>query len=214
VTVAVAPALTVTVNLGGCAQAHCLEMAWRLKRQLDPAYSRDASVLPLLDSFHAYQASQRTARKRAARAARLGYRFATIDRAAHADDIHAINTSVPERQGRPMGPGYHERPVYGPNPLLCRRHHVYTYGVLAEDTLVAYLWLYRSGELAMVSSILGHADHLADNVMYQLFLGVLREQYPLGGTAFYNLHSSGTDGLRFYKERVGLHPGTVRWALT
>lgn len=183
-------------------------MAWGLKRQLDPGYSHGAAIFNL-DGWQ----PRKTARRRAARAARLGYRFSPIVRQAFADDIHAINTSTAERQGRPMSAGYQEKPSYGTNPVVCGRHHVYTYGVLKDTRLVAYLWLYRSGQLALVSSILGHADHLANDVMYLLFNSMAEQQRPLGGTVFYNLWGSGTDGLRFFKQRLGFAEGDVAWRM-
>ena len=205
-----------TVDLSaGCTRAHCLRMALGLKMQLDPDYSTRAALLSLEGVFHDYLPQHRTARKRAARAERAGYSFQVIDRHAYEGDIYAINTSAPERQGRRMSGAYRERPRYGPSPLVCPRHHVYTYGVLAEQgPLVAYLWLYRSGELALVSSILGHAEHLEAGVMYLLFLGMLQRQYRHGGTLFYNLWNSGTEGLRFFKTRLGLEEGNVEWALS
>lgn len=206
-------ATRISVDLAdGHTGAGCLEMAWQLYRQLVNGYTRDASLMPL-DDFDRYLETHRTARKRAARAARLGYRFEEIERERYEDDVFAINVSTPERQGRPMSDGYLERPTFSPNPCLCPLHHVYTYGVLREDTLVAYLWLYRCGELAMISSILGHADRLADDVMYLLATETIREQTRFGGTLFYNLHTSGTDGLRYFKERLGLSAGDVGWEL-
>ena len=87
---------------------------------------------------------RRTARRRAARAVRLDYRFGAIERSAYEGDIHAINLSAPRRQGRPMSAGYRQRPSYGRIDFVCPRHHLYTYGVLdTRSTLVAYLWLYR-----------------------------------------------------------------------
>lgn len=204
----------VKVDLGGCSRAHCLEMGWNLKHQLDPGYSKGAAVLELADSFQVYETDHRTARKRAAFAGRAGYQFHYVDRQIYADDIHAVNTSMPERQGRPMSAGYLEEPVYGPNPVVCVRHHVYTYAVIdPSDFLVAYLWLYRCGDLALVSSILGHADHLHNHVVYQLFVRMVAEQYQLGGAVMYNLWDSGQDGLRFFKERVGLEPRNIEWSL-
>lgn len=201
------------ITLGGHGDAHCLEMAWRLQRQLSRGYTHRVSAMPMPDSFDRYLAGHRTARKRAARAERLGYRFEEIDRCEYVDDIYAINTSKAERQGRPMSDGYLERPRFSPNPRLCPRHHVYAYGVLTGGRLVAYVWLYRSGDLAMVSSILGHADHLDGDVMYLLVTEAIRAQTDLGGTLFYNLHSSGTDGLRYFKERLGFAPTEVAWLL-
>lgn len=206
----------VTIDLaGGCASDHCLKMAWELRHQLEPDYERGAAVMELEGSFDAYRAQRRTARKRSDHAERHGYTAGLIDRERHVDDIYEINTSLEQRQGRPMANAYTEAPRYGPNPKACGHHHVYTYGVCsAAGPLVAYLWLYRSGDLALVSSILGHAYHLPKNVMYLLYLHMLRHQWSLGGTVMYNLYNSGTDGLRFFKDRVGLHEGDVSWALT
>lgn len=210
--------MTVTVEsrtirlLGDCAADHCLEMAWGLHHQLKDAYRYPASVLDLGD-WCAYIADHRTARKRAARADRLGYRFAEVERREFEDDVFAINTSTETRQGRAMSASYRERQTFAGNPLVCPHHHVYTYGVLRKGILYAYLWLYRCGQVALVSSILGHADRLRDDVMYLLATETVRRQTDLGGVAFYNMHNSGTDGLRFFKERLGFQPAGVEWLL-
>ena len=114
-----------------------------------------------------------------------------------------------------MAPAYRSRPSYGRLDFVCPRHHVYTYGVLEPEArrLVAYLWLYRSGELAMVSSILGHAEHLESDVMYLLFLGMLERQFRFGGP------SSTTAGTRARRacassRRASASRGDVEWALS
>lgn len=188
-------------------------MAGELWAQLDGSYNRGAAVGPLTDP-EIWLEAHRTARRRAKRAWRLGYRFVNVRRPERADEIHAINTSTDRRQGRPMSAGYLEPSTYSDPPMDCPIHHVYPYGVLAPDgALAAYLWLYRSADLAMVSSILGHADRLDDGIMYLLWYGMLSRQYVRPGTVFYNLWDSGTDGLRFFKERVGLSRMDVEWTL-
>jgi hypothetical protein len=183
-------------------------------RQLnDGHYSRGAAVLHIPVDPSDWLLEHRTARKRASHARNLGYRFAAIDREDHVDEICEINLSMPERQGRPMSDGYRARPSFSPIPAnACPRHRVYPYGVTAGDgTLVAYMWLYRVGELAMVSSILGHGAHLANDPMYLLFAGALADQTPHGGACFSNLFDSGTDGLRYFKSRLGFAPRDVVW---
>lgn len=180
---------------------------WQLK-----AYN-PCSVLPMPDSLEEWRGAHRTARKRADRAARLGYRFAEIAREQYVDDIYAINTSLPERQGRPMSEGYWQRPSEDPLPdYPCGRHAILTYGVIHDrGTLAAYLSLYRCGELALVSGILGHGDHLRNDVMYMLFAGAVAAQGPLGGAFVYNRADSGTDGLRYFKSKLGFSAMEVAW---
>jgi hypothetical protein len=80
----------------------------------------------------------------------------------------------------------------------------------ARQPLVAYLWLYRAGDLALVSSILGHGNHLANDVMYLLDAGRDRREAEHGGFLVYNRHDSGTDGLRYFKERIGFEE--TKWS--
>jgi hypothetical protein len=152
----------------------------------------------------------RTARRRRSRASRLGYEFAEIKRENYSDDIYEINTSTPERQGRPMAAAYQVRSNYGPLPeYKCPRHAVYTYGIL-KGKLYAYLWLYQVGDLVMISSILGHADYQNDDIMYLLVTEALARHEGIG---FYNRHDGGTEGLRYFKEKLGFKPERIAWKL-
>lgn len=207
-------ALLTAVWLGGCSETDCRAFAEPLHRQLRSGYET-CSVLPVPESLDEWRFQHRTARKRANRAARLGYQFREIKREQYDEDIFQINTSLEERQGRAMTPGYRERQNYLPLPdYPCPLHAIRTYGVVdARGILVAYLWLYRSGELALVSSILGHGDHLANDVMYLLFQGVVDAQAGLGGCFVYNRHDSGTEGLRYFKSKLGFEPTEVEWTL-
>jgi len=192
----------------------CQGMSGPLFLQLRQGYEV-CSVLSMPSSVEAWRDEHRTARKRSDRATRLGYHFREIAREDFGADIHAINTSLDMRQGRPMSNGYREEQNFLPLPeYACERHAIYTYGVSADrGTLVAYLWLYRSGELALVSSILGHGEHLKNDVMYLLFEGAVAKQAHLGGHFVYNRHDSGTDGLRYFKSKLGFEPMEVEWAL-
>lgn len=204
-----------TISLGaGCDYAECAGFAVPLHRQLSTGYD-ECSVLPVPPSVDEWREGHRTARKRANHSARLGYRFTPIAREEYDEDIFAINTSKDARQGRPMSRGYRERNHYLPLPEYpCPLHAIRTYGVLDDrGSLVAYLWLYRAGELALVSSILGHGDHLANDVMYLLFQGVVEHEAPLGGSFVYNRADSGTDGLRYFKSKLGFTPMEVEWTL-
>lgn len=206
----------VTITLeGACDHGSCSEMAWKMWRKLDtPNYTQGVSLMPVPESRAAWEAEHRTARKRAWRCERLGYLFAEADLSRFNEDVYAINTSLGYRQGRPMSEGY-LRPVNrGPLPdYPCDRHRIHTYGVLKDDRLRAYMTLYRIGDLALVSMILGHGAHLADDIMYLLAAGMVEQQAGQGGWFYYNVHSSGTDGLRYYKERIGFRATDIEWAL-
>lgn len=178
-------------------------------------YTWPASILDL-SSMDEYLAEHRTARKRAARSRRRGYMFGPFERSDYVDDIHSINLSAPERQGKPMSKGYVDRPSFEPLPdYPCARHAIRTYGVFraAGRRLVAYLVLYLCGDIALVSQILGHDAYLADDIMYLLVVEALADTLERSGptVVFYNRHDSGTDGLRFFKERLGFRPERVEW---
>jgi hypothetical protein len=59
--------------------------------------------------------------------------------------------------------------------------------------------------------ILGHGDHLANEIMYLLFQGVVEDQAGYSGVLYYNRFDSGTEGLRFFKSRLGFYEGDVAW---
>lgn len=200
----------VSLELGHDGDCHGL--SGPLFLQLSRGNYDRCSVLPIPDTVDLWRDEHRTARKRASRAERLGYRFEPIHRHEFSDDIHRINVSLPERQGRPMSRSYMETPSFAPLPdYPCPRHRINTYGILTGSRLVAYLWLYRVGDLALVSSILGHGSHLAGDVMYLLMQGCIDQEAAQGGSLVYNRHDSGTNGLRFFKERCGFQETTVEW---
>lgn len=192
----------------------CADFAQEHFAQLRDGNYGVCSVMPLPPSLEQWRAEHRTARKRATRCANRGYRFLPkVDRASRAEEIHEINISAPERQGRAMSASYSEMPSTTPDPEWpCERHGVHPYGVESYGgILVAYLWLYRIGQLCLVSQILGHDAFLEDEIMFLLWQGMLASEPPDNGYVVYNRHDSGTDGLRWWKERVGLSATPVRW---
>lgn len=191
----------------------CVALGVPLFEQLSAGGYKICSVQAVPPSLEEWRAGHRTARKRADRCERAGYSFRQYRREDHGEDIFDINTSKRERQGRPMSAGYQERPSGTPLPdYACPLHCIIDYGVFLEDRLVAYLVLIRSGQLRLVSQILGHGDHEKAEVMYLLFQGVVRQEVAFGGQFVYNRHDSGTEGLRFFKERLGFEPVKVDWS--
>lgn len=197
-----------------CPHALCQRFVVPLYEQMSEGFPVVAAM-PIPEDMADWAAEHRTARKRAARAERRGYTFAVVRREEHTDELYEINTSAERRQGRPMSESYRRRYEYSPLPAYpCERHQVRTYGVKSpQGSLVAYLWLYVAAQLRLCSSIIGHAAHLENEIMYLLFRGMLKaesERDP-DGFVMYHRWDNGTDGLRFYKERVGLREMEVEW---
>jgi hypothetical protein len=189
-------------------------MAHDMRAKLDtPNYREGTALMRVPETVEGWRSEHRTARKRVDRSARLGYTFAEIDRSLHAADILEINLSLSHRQGRPMTEGY-RKPSTEPLPdYQCSRHNIRTYGVLQGERLRAYLTLYRLGELRLISMILGHGEHLKNDVMYALFQGVVEDQAGDDGWFYYNRWDSGTDGLRYFKSKLGFAEGDVEWGI-
>jgi hypothetical protein len=222
------PELTISFGRADRADPACTELPDQLHAKFTAphrrhtwhgAYQDGASILVLPDTFEAYwegPAGYGTRRK-VRKAQKEGYAFERIERDRYLDDIFAINTSMAERQGREMTAAYRQRPEpFGPLPDHgCPRHQIRTYGVLKDGHLVAYTWLYQVGEMCLFSTILGHGDHLNAGVMYLLVAEALRDVIAVAGTryAMYNMHLSGTEGLRFFKEQMGFAPFWVNWQL-
>jgi hypothetical protein len=193
---------------------HCVKfshsMLGTMQRMGNPA-----SVLPVPLFSDSWRQEHRTARKRADRATRLGYEFMPYEREQCVEDRFEINTSLEHRQGRRMGEGYWERPSESPlPPYPCPLHAYADYGVFSDSgQLVAYLVLIRCGQLRLISQILGHGDFLEHDIMYLLALGTIKAEIATGGYFVYNRHDSGTEGLRYYKEKLGFEPQQVTWTV-
>jgi len=197
-----------------CPHDVCRRFVEPLFEQMAGGLFERCAAMPIPD-MDEWAEDHRTARKRANRASRRGYTFSVVRREEHSDELFEINTSAERRQGRPMSESYTKRYEYAPLPTYpCERHQVRTYGVKSpEGALVAYLWLYVAGQLRLCSSIIGHAAHLENEIMYLLFRGMLEaesERDP-DGVVVYHRWDNGTDGLRFYKERVGLRETEINW---
>jgi hypothetical protein len=220
------PELTISFLRADTADPACIELADSLyekftaphpRRPEVGAYQDGCSILTLPATFEEYWegAAGYGTRRKVRKAQKEGYSFAIIDRDQYLDDIFAINTSMSERQGKEMTEHYQERPgPFGPPPdYTCPRHQIRTYGVLKDGHLVAYTWLYQVGEMCLFSTILGHGDHLTAGVMYLLVAESVRDVMAVAGTkdAMYNMHQSGTDGLRFFKEQMGFRSHWVNW---
>ena len=156
-------------------------------------------------------------RRKVRHAMKLGYKFAPFEFNDYIDDVYEINTSKAERQGRPMTQSYRERPApRGRSPEQpCRRHRNGWYGVFRDGRLCAYTNVPQCGEMLLFSTILGHGDHMDDGIMYLLIFEVVKWHHERSGTSYavYYLMDSGTEGLQFFKRKMGFAGYLVRWEL-
>lgn len=146
------------------------------------------------------------------KAMKLGYRFSTIDRNKYVDDIYEINTSKSERQGKEMSESYQTKTEqYEENP-----DSAYFGVVNSEGKLVSYLWLNLAGEVAIISTLLGHGDFLNDGIMYYIVAEAIGEALarPQVKYVMYDTYFGASEGLRKFKEKLGFQPHRVKWGIS
>lgn len=141
------------------------------------------------------------------------YETRLISPRSYIDEIHAINTSAPVRQGNPMRETYLQKPSFPVNYIEPCGYHFYRhFGCFENGTnkLVAYATVHVSGELCALTQIIGHAAYLKDGIMLNLFASVV--QFALENNTrciLYSRWTDGTEGLRHWKYSVGFRCGTI-----
>ena len=126
----------------------------------------------------------------------------------HLNEIYAINTSTPHRQGKPMSPGYLTRPEPIQIPYdLCGTSHRYVHigGFDDASKLQAYCALAVVGEVAIINTILGHCDALPNGVMNGLIDYIVSYLQTTTGVRYLNyldMVNCG-EGLARFKRSVG-----------
>jgi hypothetical protein len=145
------------------------------------------------------------------RAARAGYRFAEIDPNEYANDIFCVNTSLTVRQNLPMESSYLAK--IDRYEILPGEQY---FGVLKEQSLVAYLHLVTCGEAAVISRILGHGEHLDHGIMYLLVTSLVGDLIGRSSAKYllYDMMLGASDGLALFKRRLGFESYRVRWIAT
>lgn len=145
----------------------------------------------------------------AKRARTRGYVCREIDRNDYVDDIHAINTSLEVRQGRPMDAKYLAKVAH-----YNRLGHYGYYGILDGDRrLVAYANIGRFGNFSAFSQMLGLRSN--DGFMHLLMVDIVsnlikqqRVDYVMYDTFF-----GAQPGLQQFKRSLGFMPYRARYSL-
>jgi hypothetical protein len=145
----------------------------------------------------------------ARRARSRGYVFAEIDRNRHVEEIHAINTSVENRQGRPMDLAYQQKTLH----FEPRKHFRY-YGVLSPDgELMAYANLGFYGNFGSFSQLIGHRNN--DGIMHLLVVEIVCQLIEQGQVRYlmYDTFFGAHPGMRQFKTILGFKPYRAKYSL-
>jgi hypothetical protein len=145
----------------------------------------------------------------ARRARARGYTVAAIDRNEHVDAIHDINTSVEQRQGRPMDEKYLARQTRFDAPANMRCYGVFN----AEGKLVAYATIGLYGNFSAFSQMMGYRNN--DGVMHLMVSEIVGIQIEEGQVRYvmYDTFFGALPGLRQFKTVLGFQPYRAKYKL-
>jgi hypothetical protein len=145
----------------------------------------------------------------ARRARTRGYVFCEIERNDFIDDIHAINTSLETRQGRPMDERYLDKVE-----RYARLPHFDHYGVLnGEGRLVAYANLGHYGNFSAFSQLMGLRNN--DGIMHLLIVDTISRllDRQRGRYVMYDTFFGAQPGLQQFKRILGFEPYRASYSL-
>ena len=127
------------------------------------------------------------------------------------DDIHELNTSTAERQGKPMGESYLAYPLPQSDNDTCEVHYCKCIATFTrEGKLVAYITAHYCGELAASSQIMGHANFLKSGIMINCWVQFVKMAMERNIKAIaYSRWTDGLPGLAYWKHSVGMRPEVV-----
>ncbi|WP_296944864.1 hypothetical protein [uncultured Massilia sp.] len=145
----------------------------------------------------------------ARRARARGYVCRPIERNEHVDAIHAINTALDTRQGRPMDDHYRRKATR----FETQPHYEY-YGVLdGGGRLVAYANIARYGDFSAFSQLIGLRNN--DGIMHLLVVDIVVRLLERGEVRYlmYDTFFGAQPGLQHFKRILGFEPYHVKYSL-
>lgn len=164
-----------------------------------------ASPAAYLDSIKGRHGGAGHAGKARAR----GYRLSLIERNDHIDALHAINTALAQRQGRPMDPHYLART----ERYVALPHYRY-YGVFnPAQQLVAYCNLGCYGNFAAFAQLLGLRNN--DGIMHMLVTDIAQQLIAEARLDYlmYDTFFGAQPGLRSFKTMLGFQPYRAKYTI-
>ncbi len=160
-------------------------------------------------AYLAAQNGKNSAAYFARKAGRAGYSVRSFEPNAEIDAIHEINVSLSERQGKPMLASHTRKEESFSVPASHRWYGVFS----SEGSLVGYIEVIESGELAIINRILGHGAHLDHGVMYQAGTYTICDIIDRGACPWilYDTMYGASEGLKLFKRRLGFKAYRARW---
>jgi len=223
------PALTINLECADTPGSECLKLPQELygkftapheKYQGYGAMEVNVAVIVIPDDIEKdwwNTAESKWMRQKVRRCQKAGYEFRHFEHNDDIDEIYEINTSLDQRQGSKMSALYTTKPE--PQRSLanqpCKRHRRDYYGVFKDGKLYAYTYILTCGELMVYSRLLGHGDALKDDVMNLMVFEAAKARNAESGTryAIYHTADNGTEGLQFFKRKMGFVGHLVTWEL-
>jgi hypothetical protein len=223
------PVLTINLECADTPGSECLKLPQELHGKFTaphedyPGYGAmevNVAVIVIPDDIENdwwNTAESKWMRQKVRRCQKAGYEFRRFEHNDHIDEIHEINTSLDQRQGAKMSSLYTTKPA--PQRSLknqpCKRHRRDYYGVFKDGKLYAYTYVLTCGEMMVYSRLLGHGDALKDDVMNLMVFEAAKTRHEESGTryAIYHMADNGTEGLQFFKRKMGFAGHRVHWKL-
>jgi hypothetical protein len=145
----------------------------------------------------------------AKRARTRGYHVLEIDRNDHVDAIHDINTSVEQRQGRPMDARYQEKQLHFEVLDNYRCYGVFN----VANELAAYATLGRFGNFSAFSQLIGYRNN--DGIMHLMVSDIVNQLIDEGQVRYvmYDTFFGALPGMQQFKTVLGFQPYRARYSL-
>jgi len=206
-----------TIKLGYKGCDNNIDCPYFMEKWGSWCFGREDAPLAMLDTWRDYNTITLNAKSRnMVVKSKRHFFYQVFNYNYHLLEIHDINTSMPERQGKPMSAAYLTKPEPIAVPWrLCVNKHRYVHigGFNADNRLKAYCALAIVGDVAIINTILGHCDSLSHGVMNGLIDYIVNYLKTTTGVKFLNYLdlTNCSPGLRAFKESVGFKSVSVKF---
>lgn len=161
------------------------------------------------DEYMANMKGRNSAGYYARKARSRGYSVVEIDRNVFVEDIHEINTSLDQRQGRPMADAYRQKQTH----FSPEKNYKY-FGVLnSAGKLTAYSDIGFFGNFVAFDRLLGLRNN--DGAMHLMVAEIICRMIESHayGYLMYDTFFGASPGLRTFKTMLGFEPYRAKYSL-